>query len=183
MGFWNNAKVFMGFEEELLESAIQQKELNPVTTSYISNATQSEVKTKAPLIDLQVLQKKHRKNQSQSVSDMVTDMMITEPKTYEESAEISSYIKKGNPVIVNLKYLDAQEGRRLLDFVCGTVYAFEGNMQKLGGNIFLFVPKSFAIVEKDHGDVNTDNYGFPKHTDQIRYSEQKENQQQRIKIA
>src|SRR5690606_9537434 len=77
----------------------------------------------------------------------VSSLVIVEPKIYEDSLSISTYLKEGKPVIVNLKHLDPVNGKRLVDFVCGTAYAFEGNMQKIGQNIFLFTPSSVNIVD------------------------------------
>jgi cell division inhibitor SepF len=49
-------------------------------------------------------------------------------------------------VIVNLKHLDPAEGTRLIDFVCGTAYAIDGHMMKIGDTIFLFTPSTIAIT-------------------------------------
>jgi cell division inhibitor SepF len=90
------------------------------------------------------------KNRSRDAFPEISSLVIVEPKIYEDSLSISSYLKEGKPVIVNLKHLDPVNGKRLIDFVCGTAYAFEGNMQKIGQNIFLFTPSSVNIV--DHAE-------------------------------
>jgi FtsZ-interacting cell division protein YlmF len=77
------------------------------------------------------------------------DVMFYEPKVYEDSLNISTNLRSGSPVIVNLKHLDPAEGTRLIDFVCGTAYAIDGHMMKIGESIFLFTPSSIAITSAE----------------------------------
>ena len=77
------------------------------------------------------------------------DVMFYEPKVYEDSLNISTNLRGGSPVIVNLKHLDPAEGTRLIDFVCGTAYAIDGHMMKIGESIFLFTPASIAITSAE----------------------------------
>jgi cell division inhibitor SepF len=77
------------------------------------------------------------------------EVMFYEPKVYEDSLNISTNLRGGSPVIVNLKHLDPAEGTRLIDFVCGTAYAIDGHMMKIGESIFLFTPASIAITSAD----------------------------------
>ena len=74
------------------------------------------------------------------------EIMFYEPKIYEDSLNISTNLRAGSPVIINLKHLDPTEGTRLIDFVCGTAYAIDGHMMKIGESIFLFTPSSISIV-------------------------------------
>ena len=75
------------------------------------------------------------------------EIMVYEPKVYEESLQMSAQLRQGNPVIINLQYLDSAEGTRLIDFVCGTAYAVDGHMIKIGESIFLFTPNNILISD------------------------------------
>ena len=74
------------------------------------------------------------------------EVMVYEPTVYEDSLSISTRLRAGSPVIINLKHLDPAEGTRLIDFVCGTAYAIDGHMMKIGETIFLFTPGAISIV-------------------------------------
>jgi len=74
------------------------------------------------------------------------EVMFYEPKDYEDSLNISTRLRAGSPVIINLKHLDPAEGTRLIDFVCGTAYAIDGHMMKIGESIFLFTPGAISII-------------------------------------
>jgi len=153
MGLWKNIKIFMGFEDEGDFESDYTSDNNSNHEQKSSNIfKENRLKTqKASLIELQS-RKKNNKIQSE-VPASGTEMVLCEPKSHEDSVLLSSYIKEGKPIIVNLKYLDAVSGKRLIDFVCGTVYAFEGHMQKLGSNIFLFTPCTIGIVNKQHDEL------------------------------
>tara|TARA_S200000501_G_C20482777_1_gene594635 strand:- start:194 stop:652 length:459 start_codon:yes stop_codon:yes gene_type:complete len=77
----------------------------------------------------------------------LSEIKIEEPRIYEDSLHVSTYLREGKPVIINLKYLDTDAGKRFIDFVCGTAYAINGHMMKIGENIFLFTPSSVLITD------------------------------------
>jgi cell division inhibitor SepF len=81
--------------------------------------------------------------------DAEYEIVVFEPKAYEDSINISAYLRKGSAVIINLRNLEQVEGTRLVDFVCGTAYAIDGHMQKIGETIFLFTPKRIAVSDLD----------------------------------
>lgn len=89
------------------------------------------------------------KNKKESRGEPGYEVMMYEPKVYEDSLDISTHLRGGSPVIINLKHLDPTEGTRLIDFVCGTAYAIDGHMMKIGESIFLFTPQSIAITAAD----------------------------------
>jgi cell division inhibitor SepF len=77
------------------------------------------------------------------------EVRFYEPKVYEDSLNISTHLRSGSPVIINLRHLDPSEGTRLIDFVCGTAYAIDGHMMKIGESIFLFTPNNIAITSAE----------------------------------
>ena len=87
-----------------------------------------------------------RENKS---SENQQDIYIFEPKIYEDSLNISASLRGGNPVMINLRHLEPSEGTRLIDFVCGTAYAIDGHMMKIGETIFLFTPNNVNIIDAE----------------------------------
>ena len=55
-------------------------------------------------------------------------------------------------VILNVGALDPDEARRVVDFVSGTVYGMNGDMQKVSGGIFIAAPSHVEI----QGEVSED---------------------------
>lgn len=75
-------------------------------------------------------------------------MMLLEPRAYSESQQISDYLKNRNAVVVNLKRVTPDQAKRIVDFLSGTLYAIGGDLQKLGGGIFLCTPNNVDVEGK-----------------------------------
>ena len=75
-------------------------------------------------------------------------MMLLEPRAFSESQQIADYLKKQTAVVVNMKRVTPELARRIVDFLSGTLYAIGGDMQKLGGGIFLCTPSSVKVEGK-----------------------------------
>lgn len=87
-------------------------------------------------------------------------MILFEPRAYSESQQIADYLKKRNAVVVNLKRVTPDQAKRIVDFLSGTLYAINGDIQKLGGGIFLCTPNNVNV----EGKISDDNAPTPKST-------------------
>ena len=94
-------------------------------------------------------------------------MILLEPRAYSESQQIADYLKSRNTVVVNLKRVTSDQAKRIVDFLSGTIYAIGGDLQKIGGGIFLCTPNNIDIQGKitderegkdiyDNDDINTE---------------------------
>ena len=81
-------------------------------------------------------------------------MVLFEPRAYSESQQIADYLKKRNAVVVNLKRVTPDQAKRIVDFLSGTIYAIGGDLQKLGGGIFLCTPKNVNVEGKISDEAN-----------------------------
>ncbi|MCL1919325.1 MAG: cell division protein SepF [Peptococcaceae bacterium] len=72
-------------------------------------------------------------------------VVVVEPKAFDESQNIAEHLKSHRTVVLNLEKTDHALAQRIIDFVSGTTYALNGNMQKVGKSIFLFVPNNVDI--------------------------------------
>ena len=80
-------------------------------------------------------------------------MILLEPRAYSESQQIADHLKQKNTVVVNMKRVTADQAKRIVDFLSGTVYAIGGDLQKIGPGIFLCTPRNVnvegSITEED----------------------------------
>lgn len=82
-------------------------------------------------------------------------MMLLEPRAYSESQQIADYLKDRCAVVVNLKRVTPDQAKRIVDFLYGTIYAIKGDIQKLGGGIFLCTPNNVNVEGKISDDNNS----------------------------
>ena len=81
-------------------------------------------------------------------------MILLEPRAFSESQQIADHLKKRNTVVVNMKRVTAEQAKRIIDFLSGTVYAIGGDLQKIGVGIFLCTPNNIKVegsISEDDG--------------------------------
>jgi cell division inhibitor SepF len=92
-----------------------------------------------------------------SMQQPASKVVLCEPRNYNEAQEIADNIVNRRAVVINLQRVDHQQAKRIIDFLSGTVYAVNGDIQKLGSETFLCTPDnvnvsgtiSEAIIEQD----------------------------------
>ena len=85
-------------------------------------------------------------------------MVIVEPETFDDSQSTADYIRDRTPVVINFESTPDDIAKRVVDFVSGATYALDGNIQKVGKEIFLCVPSNVTVdhgKRDDYGDFNT----------------------------
>lgn len=104
------------------------------------------------------------KGEVQEESQSSNKMILFEPRAYSESSQIVDYLKSRNTVVVNLKRVTPDQAKRIIDFLTGSLYAMNGNLQKLGGGIFLCAPNNINIEGKitEEGKATPANKGKAK---------------------
>lgn len=80
-------------------------------------------------------------------------MILLEPRAYSESYQIIDQLKSRNTVVVNLKRVTATQAKRIMDVLNGAAYAINGDIQKIGGGIFLCTPNNVNIQGKITDDT------------------------------
>lgn len=75
-------------------------------------------------------------------------MVLIEPRAYSESQQIADHLKSRNAVVVNFKRVTSDQAKRIIDFLSGTLYAIGGDLQKIGGGIYLCTPKNVNVQGK-----------------------------------
>jgi len=82
------------------------------------------------------------------------EVMVIEPRSFEESLEIVNNLRQRKSVVLNLHLLDTEQSQRIVDFLSGATHALDGNQQKIGEGVFIFTPNNISIqseTEKTRG--------------------------------
>jgi cell division inhibitor SepF len=75
-----------------------------------------------------------------------TQVIVIEPKAFEESLEIVEHLRAKKSVILNLHLLDTPQSQRVVDFLSGATHAIDGNQQRIGDGVFIFTPNNVSIA-------------------------------------
>lgn len=75
------------------------------------------------------------------------NLVVYEPKTPEDVQNLIDYLRRREPAVVNLDNVgDEATAQRILDFLSGAIYALNGTMHRIAGNIFLLSPEGVEIT-------------------------------------
>lgn len=81
-----------------------------------------------------------------SIKQPTSKVVLCEPRTYSEAQEIADNIVNRRAVVINLERVNTDQAKRIVDFLSGTVYAVNGDIQKLGGHTFLCTPDNVEVT-------------------------------------
>ena len=73
------------------------------------------------------------------------EVVVIEPKAYNESITIVEALKERKTVILNLQLLDREQSQRIVDFLCGCTHALDGSQRKIGESVVIFTPSNINI--------------------------------------
>lgn len=81
---------------------------------------------------------------------------LYQPRLYSDVQEIADELLANRAVIINFTQMDSGEAKRLIDFLNGTVYAIDGNIKRIGEQIFLCTPRNFDVEGELSTQASTD---------------------------
>lgn len=81
-----------------------------------------------------------------------SQITLYEPRLYADVKQIASQLLNSRAVIVNFSQMDSKVAARIVDFLNGTVFAIDGDIKRIGKEIFLCTPKNFEVS----GDLSTE---------------------------
>ena len=73
------------------------------------------------------------------------EVCIFKPSSIEDSREITETLLSGKAVVINFEGLHVEISQRIIDFISGSCYALDGNLQKISNYIFIATPNSVDI--------------------------------------
>jgi len=80
-------------------------------------------------------------------------VLVIEPMAYSEAQEIAEHLLQERAVIINLQKIAPEQGKRIIDFLSGTIYAVNGDLQKVSTNTYLCTPDTFGVAGKISDDI------------------------------
>lgn len=80
-----------------------------------------------------------------SFTQKTSKVGIFEPLVYSEAQDIGDCLKNKKAAIVNLQRIERSQGKRIIDFLSGTIFALNGDIKQVGTNIFLCTPDNVEV--------------------------------------
>ncbi len=87
-----------------------------------------------------------------------TRVQIIEPQGFADAQEIGERFRQAQPVIVDLKDVERDTARRIVDFASGLTFALRGRMRKVADHVFLLLPAHATIPEDEKDRLRASGY-------------------------
>lgn len=100
-----------------------------------------------------------QQRQTTTASSIIPTIAIKEPAAYDNIMESARIVRNGESVLVNFKNMGDQQARRSIDFLTGVVFTLDGDIQNVGGQIFLLTPNGMTVdAEKEMSILSGRNF-------------------------
>ena len=150
MSFKDKIKTMMGIDEEEYEMDDFEEEFEDpevvkpapskpdltVVTNPTTSVNQSTNKGKSTVMQMNTEANKLK------LDSNLNKVIIREPNEYSDAQDIADCLKENYPVFINLQRLEKSQAKRVVDFLSGTIYAIDGDIKRVGTNLFLCTPKT-----------------------------------------
>ena len=140
MGMISKLKNFFYLDEE------EEQEIQPTAKEPVSLPQETVTRKTKKIVNSHGEEETLNVINIQSANSLKNaKVVIVEPRVYAEAQDISEHLKNKRAIIVNLQRIDHEAGKRIIDFLSGTVYALGGDIQRIGDNIFLCTPENVEV--------------------------------------
>ena len=85
------------------------------------------------------------KNEETCVPSQKGPMTVFHPKSFKDVESIIVSLKEGKQAMVYLNELSEKTSYRVLDMLCGAIFALDGGVFEVEKNIFVFNPNGVEI--------------------------------------
>lgn len=75
-------------------------------------------------------------------------IVLYEPRVYSDAKDVAQNLLNNKAVVINFSRMEDDSARRIVDFITGTVYALNGEIQRIGDRILLATPPKFVTDGK-----------------------------------
>ena len=149
MSFKDKFKSIIGIDEDEYEMEFEEEEeieepevlkpipaAKPVLTAIPNQSNHSNNKGKSTVMTM------NKELNKANLDSNLNKVIIREPNEYSDAQDIADCIKDNYPVFINLQRLEKAQAKRVVDFLSGTIYAIDGDIKRVGTNLFLCTPRN-----------------------------------------
>jgi cell division inhibitor SepF len=67
-------------------------------------------------------------------------VVVMEPRSFTEMSQAVDTLWQYKSVVLNLTKMEPEQAQRAVDFIAGATYALQGNHERIGEGIIMFIP-------------------------------------------
>lgn len=78
-------------------------------------------------------------------SGAALEMKVIKPERFDEVRMIGEHLLARRTVVLNLEETNKETTRRIIDFLCGVVFAIDGQVKKVANATYVVTPKNVDV--------------------------------------
>ncbi|KRN88956.1 cell division protein SepF [Ligilactobacillus ceti] len=84
-------------------------------------------------------------NSKQTTQINEKKIMLFEPRVFSDVKTMAGRLLNDQAVVVNFQRMSEEQAYRVVDFLSGVIFAIDGDMQRIGEQIFLCTPHDYVV--------------------------------------
>jgi cell division inhibitor SepF len=80
-----------------------------------------------------------------SLSGSAIEMKVVKPESYASVSQIADHLLNKRTVVLNLEKSNAEESRRIIDFLSGVAYSIDGSLKKIAKSAYVITPSNVDV--------------------------------------
>ena len=88
-------------------------------------------------------------------SGAALEMKVVKPERFDEVRSIGEHLLARRTVVLNLEETNKETTKRIIDFLCGVVFAIDGQVKKVANATYVVTPKN-VDVSGEQSETPTD---------------------------
>ena len=72
-------------------------------------------------------------------------MKVVKPERFDEVKAIGEHLLARRTVVLNLEETNKETTKRIIDFLCGVVFAIDGQVKKVANATYVVTPKNVDV--------------------------------------
>ena len=104
--------------------------------------------------------KQPRRERTVSFDGSETQVILFNPKTFDEAGELVSHLNQNRSVVMTLEGLPTENARRLLDFLSGITFALQGKITPVSAKTYFVTPQNVDLVAPQADQPESDGQYF-----------------------
>lgn len=79
-------------------------------------------------------------------ANVMIQVVLVRPEVFTDAKQIADHLLKGKTVVLNLETANAENRRRIIDFIAGVTYAKSGSIKKVAKCTYIVTPQNVGFV-------------------------------------
>lgn len=95
-------------------------------------------------------------------SGAALEMKVVKPERFDEVRAIGEHLLARRTVVLNLEDTNKETTKRIIDFLCGVVFAIDGQVKKVANATYVVTPKNVDVSGDQTETPAADDSAKPK---------------------